>query len=138
MRKLQHLISVVMATMALLTSNARADSSSGSGATREPTPEPESPSGVLLAGWLTLGGGVLALAGGAFTYSVGQAARDDDISLDRREEIVGRYTTVGTALLWLGAAATGTGITLVLLAPKDERVVQVSMRPGQLSLEGQF
>ncbi len=58
-------------------------------------------------------------------------------SLDERNSALERYKIAGQVLLFTGAAAFATGLSLVLLSPKVYRV-EVAVGAGALNLQGNF
>src|SRR5690606_7478613 len=102
-----------------------------------------------LAGWITAGSGALTLGGAVVTLHLAQdrhaslvadlqAERPTDVST--RSDEVQHYLTASSVLFVVGAAGVATGVTLVLLAPRDAAgpKVAVAAQPGQLTVSGTF
>ena len=103
----------------------------------------ERDSSLTTAGWITMGGGAALLAGSATTFALLAHERSEAAFGPRaesqadRNRAMERYQISGQVLLFTGAAAFVTGLSLVLFGPKEYRT-QVAVGPGTLQLRTRF
>lgn len=128
---------------------AKANSSHGSGARRSSvgatTSRPSTNGGTLRrAGWITLGGGTLALVGSLTMFRLVAVKRAQSPfangtgSVSDRNEYIRDHTTVGQVLLGAGVLGVGAGLGLVLWAPTERSTFRASVGLRYLSLGGAF
>lgn len=97
-----------------------------------------------VAGWLTITGGGLLVAGSFVTYFLYQDARSNPPPIDQSRDAYNRklsdYRLANNLLLVTGVLGVTTGIALVLFAPKDRPASTVSFRlsPGAAAVVGTF
>ncbi len=86
------------------------------------------------AGWLTLGGGVASLVGSAVIFR-----RSNRLPEDAQEATsVHEQHRAGQILLYAGAVAAVTGVSLILFAPSDSSGPSVSVSLNGLTFSGRF
>ncbi len=101
-------------------------------------------SGVRTAGWITMGGSAVLLSGSGLMFYLANRNRvqtpGSNVSTNEQNAAVETYTAFGRVLLVAGLVSVATGVTLVLIAPKERRVTQidVSLGPGQFVLRAGF
>ena len=100
------------------------------------------------AGWVTMGGGVVALAGSGVMFYLAEV-QDDEVRRDVRaglppsrddKDAVDSYQTGGIVAGVTGLAAVTAGVLLVTLAPKEDEEphFHVGVSPGRITLSGAF
>jgi hypothetical protein len=112
----------------------------------EPTPEPTpelAQSGMKTAGWITIGLGAAAFCGSAVMGYLSnrkrsEATAPDASSLDEKSDTIERYDTAHNVLLIGAVVAAGTGVSLILFAPKDAPSLKVGISPEQVFFRSSF
>ena len=91
-------------------------------------------------GWITAGGGAAVLVASGVMYGVAFKEREDLTKNYTHSESKAFERDLRTAkiLTMVGLVAVGTGITLVLVAPKNENQVRVSAGLGEIAIAGTF
>jgi|GEM_PF-1421000 len=135
------LLSLAFAAASILfLSTARAEGQEAT--TTEPTqPVVVETSSLRTAGWITVGGGVAFLSGSAALFLLADHQVSDARSTPNsfhQPDLIENYRTGGQVLLFAGLAGVGTGLSLVLFAPKQSNAPHVSVGLGGIAVSGAF
>lgn len=87
-----------------------------------------------------MGGGVAAVSAGLLMFRLEyvNAHESVDEPTNKKADKTRTYHTAGQVLLWAGVVGVGTGVSLVVFAPKDKTAPSVAVGLGHVALSGHF
>lgn len=105
-----------------------------------PTEQASTGSKMRTAGWITMGGGIAAVSAGLVMFRLEYVNAQESVAEPTNEKAdkTKTYHTAGQVLLWAGVVGVGTGISLILFAPKDKTTPHVAIGLGHVALSGSF